>query len=279
MKYLMLVPCYNVEHLLPYFFDSIERMTPKPNKIVFSIHNITDKTTEMIRDFNAINTELITLPDFPKDFAKKYGEFENMAIVRQKLWNRAREINAKWTFMIDSDMFCVTKNALDVLSNRNKDFVVTMQIHRALHYEGRQVFVSAKFLNGERPYANATVLTLKDGLVVACPTDNLQPFYSGIEWAGGFYCFSQKFVQDRRLNWHPIIEMTEQEKRLNKYYRQAAEDCSFCHKARELAYEIFLDGLVKNYHVIEDPTKPKKAWNTPNYEFPKSKTKQRVYAS
>jgi len=268
----MLVPCHNVAHLLPYFFNCLKRLNPTPETIVFSVHNITDKTTEMLRAFEleGCKIELLELPDFPKDFAKKYGEFEHMAITRQKLWERAREINPEWVFMIDADMFVLTQNALDILSGWNKDFVVTAQFHRALHYEGVQVFVSAKFLDGTRPKILAAILTLNNGLVVARPIGKINAIYDNVQWAGGFYCFSQTLLQDRRLNWHPIIEMTEQEKKQNLYYQQAAEDCSFCHKARELGYKIYLDGLVINDHVIIDPTKPKKAWNTPNYEFPQT---------
>ncbi len=129
MKHLLLVPIRNSAHLLPFFFQSLRSMNPKPDYIVWCTNNNTDNTVSRLKSFQDITSEIIELPDFPSDFVKKHGLFEAIGIVRQRLWNRARELNSEWTFFCDADIFAVSTDILSILSGWNVDYVVTPQAH------------------------------------------------------------------------------------------------------------------------------------------------------
>ena len=68
-----------------------------------------------LKSFQDIPSEIIELPDFPSDFSKQNGAYEAISIVRQRLWERARELNSEWTFMCDADHFIVSTDILDIL--------------------------------------------------------------------------------------------------------------------------------------------------------------------
>ncbi len=63
MKHLFLVPVYNCAHILPYFFESLNALNPKPDYIVFLENNSTDSTVAVVREFidkkGSIDGELI----------------------------------------------------------------------------------------------------------------------------------------------------------------------------------------------------------------------------
>ena len=128
MKYLLLVPIRNSAHLLPFFFQSLRSMNPKPDYIVWCTNNNTDKTVQKLKAFRDIPSEIIELPDFPKDFVKQHGIYEAIGIVRQRLWERARELNSEWTFTCDVDHFVISTDILNILSDWSIDYVVTPQM-------------------------------------------------------------------------------------------------------------------------------------------------------
>jgi hypothetical protein len=64
--------------------------------------------------------------------------------------------------------------------------------------------------------------------------------------SAGCLCLSRKKVQDKRVNFYPLIE-------------GASEDFGYCLQARNFGYKVYLDGIIRLHHAI--PRKiPKKAW-------------------
>jgi GT2 family glycosyltransferase len=268
MKYLLLVPCYNAAHLLPFFFQSLKNMNPKPDYIVWSVNNCTDNTVQMLRDFSDIPSEIIELPDFPRDFAKTHGEYAAMATVRQCLWERARQLNADWTLMCDQDEFAVTIDILDILSGWNVDYVGA----RVLSYSDKEenYKVGASWHNSKSKGSHYglchEIEIIPNELIVARPAEISSSFLDPSPiWVWGFCCFSRRLVQDRHLYFHPIL----------KGY---GEDVGFCVRARRLGYQPYLDGIVIVDHVVYDAKNTVKAWagevvaGLKNFEFGESKS-------
>ncbi|MCW4046177.1 MAG: glycosyltransferase family 2 protein [Candidatus Bathyarchaeota archaeon] len=267
MKYLLLVPVYNAAHLLPFFFQSIRDMNPKPDRIVWAVNNCTDNTVPMLKAFNDVPSELIELPDFPRDFVKKHGAFEAIAIVRQRLWERARELDAEWTFMCDVDEFAVSTDILGILSDWNVDFVAARVIVGTAFAEeiGRlDACWLGHILSDGYTYRTRKVPAIvyklaSQKLIIARPAfPEPNALYSNLLGACGFYCFSRKLVQDHRLNWHPLTGADDG--------TEIGEDIEFCCNARNLGYVIHLDGIALVNHVIYDEKRRLKPWSK-NFEF------------
>jgi len=263
MKYLLLVPVRNAEHLLPFFFQSLREMNPKPDYIVWCTNNNTDKTIKLLKQFQKANSlriidvpsEIIQLPDFPKDFVKKYGAFEAMALVRQRLWERARELNSEWTFMCDVDEFAVSTGILGMLSDWDVDFVVA-RMFMGTAKDGK-MYIAGRWEPDLGMYFKPVIRALiPNKLIVARPAvpapNALDPTPLSAE---GFYCFSRRLVQDRRLNWHPRLILP------NVDLKEISEDCGFCYKTRKLGYKIHLDGITLVDHVIYDSKNKLKPWS------------------
>jgi GT2 family glycosyltransferase len=258
MKYLLLVPCYNAAHLLPFFFQSLRNMNPKPDYIVWSVNNCTDNTVQTLKDFYDVPSEIIQLPDFPRDFTKRHdksdeggGSSEHMAIIRQRLWERARQLNADWTFMCDVDMFAASTDVLDIMSGWKVDYVAA----RILRYQQGEYRLNANWHGSPRKFKEPNYacgieydLIPKELIVARPPPPELPALDSTPTWACGFYCFSRRLVQDRRLNWHPRL-------------KGFSEDIGFCTHARKLGYQPHLDCVVTIDHVAHDSKTPLKPWS------------------
>lgn len=246
MKYLLLVPVRNAEPYLPFFFKSIREINPQPDCIVWAVNNCTDKTVPMLKGFCDVPSEIIKLPDFSRNFLKQHGTLNAIAIARQRLWERAREINAEWTFMCDVDEFAVSTGILGMLSDWNVDFVVARVLQRK---ETGEYIVMANWLASDGTFLTRVIdkvmsLEFSDKLVLVRPIFSMRNILDSTPlWAWGFCCFSRRLVQDRRLKFHPLLGKT------------LSEDIGFCHRARKLGYKIHLDGITLVDHVIYSPKK------------------------
>jgi hypothetical protein len=270
MKYLLLVPVYNAEHLLPFFFQSIRDMNPKPDYIVWSVNNCTDNTVPMLKDFRDIPSEIIKLPDFPPDFITQHGSDSAIGIVYQSLWERARELNSEWTFLCDVDEWAVSTDILSILSHWNVDFVATRKLLR----DNYRTFISALWstLKPTRweirmaPYWTREIEIQGCKLIIARIAHPTTPALdSTVLVANGFFCFSRRLIQDRRLNWHPFKTPPDLDEKQKKMLDASTV---FCCSARDLGYKIHLDGIAVITHVLYDSKRQLKPWTFDKDEKP-----------
>ena len=263
MKYLLLVPIRNSAHLLPFFFQSLRSMNPKPDYIVWCTNNNTDKTVQKLKAFRDIPSEIIELPDFPRDFVKQHGIYEAMGIVRQRLWERARELNSEWTFTCDVDHFVISTDILNILSDWSIDYVVTPQMRfvENAQKKGEYAIILTAWLleNGNwcRVFSDFYTHALIPHQLFVCRS-TLTPqrplLVPNMAVAYGFYCFSRRLVQDCRLNWHPLSDSTAtKDLPIGEFLVLArnglvgkngmiGEDMQFALSARRLGYIIHMDG-------------------------------------
>ena len=256
LKYLLLVPLHNGAHLLPFFFASLRKMNPKPDYIVWYPNNNTDDTVQTLKTFQDIPSEILEFPDFPSDFAKQNGAFEAISIVRQRLWERARELNSEWTFMCDQDHFTVSPDLIDILSTWNVDFVVTPQMRLCHNTQPPETSLDAWYsLNGKVMKAHPKFYTydLIPHKLTVCRIAEVprMPLMPNMKLVHGFYCFSRRLVQDRRQNWNPMLPTD------SIYY---SDDTAFAYSARKLGYNIHCDGLGIIDHLIYDGIRGKEVW-------------------
>ena len=287
MKHLFLVPVYNVAHILPYFFNALHELNPKPDYIVFLENNSTDKTLDVIRFYlqhsdliDGIKSELITM-QFDRDHVQKYGVWDLFAKICQRMWQRARELNPEYVWRVDSDVFIRSPDALKQLADWNVD-IVAASILRAFP-EGLCVSAKWKLDNKYKHFAmrhvRALVRRINDsellvGRSVALPKwhsyysiDKTQSSFLGkktdygldrtpLMVGGGLTMFTRKVLCDKRLKWYPLYQ------RGAVKGKAISEDYSFCMYAHDAGYDTCLDETVIADHVIYDKLHEIKPWSS-----------------
>ena len=256
MKVLWLTPCYNAEHLLPFFFASLRELNPKPDFIIFSENNSTDKTLQMLVDYKEIPNIVLKLV-FIKDIVKKKGAYHPMAKICQRLWGAARFYDTDYTILTAVDTFVRSPDAIETLIDWNVDFV-TARVARSFP-EG--LMISAKWKHPTNPKLHRMFkpqlmlrwLVKGELLTARIMNKPVKLLDDTPLMASGFFCFSRKLVQDKRLNWFPIPKSPVKGD-------HCSEDFGFCKNAAKLGYKIHLDELVILDHVVYDKHHLTKAW-------------------
>lgn len=223
MKILALTPSYNAEKVLPDFFKSLYDMSPQPYRHIFVTNNCTDKTNEVIDSYaEEYNIERISF-ELDREF-NKYMKHDYAAIglARQILLDEARRImkedkEVSHAIYLDDDIRIRTKFGLMNMVNWNKD--ILGGAYMRLFPEGSAL--GSKWLIDGKIYSY---------------TGTRKPLDIPTVTSAGCLMLSRKAVLDNRLNFYPIHKP-------GFGIVSASEDFAYCLHARELGYQIWLDGL------------------------------------
>ncbi len=228
MKSIILIPVYNCGKTLPTFFSFLYKLNPQPDLFVFAENNSVDNTLELLSKFKKQHKVIRV---WLREDAAAIGQspYEPIAYVRQLLLTFARRYNPDYTIFLDSDVYPRSRDLIDRLSLWQKDIVGGAYL-RAFP---TGVFVASKWILNHH-----MMLKKKLNMPLSQPTVT----------SAGCLCLSRKIVQDKRINFHPILEPG------------ASEDFGYCLQARNFGYRIYLDATVQLHHEI--PKKNiKKPWS------------------
>lgn len=226
-KTLILVPVYNCTKTLPSFFRCLYDLNPQPNLYVFVENNSSDDTLQQVRRFK--HPHKIIRVWFRKDAAMcNTNRYIPIAHIRQLLLTFARNYNPDYAIFLDSDVFPRTKELIDNLTRWRKDIVGGGYL---------RVFPDAMWLASKWKHPNQSGYEFRRKIQKTLD----EPWIT----SAGCMCLSQRIIQDKRINFFPVIP-------------NASEDFGYCLQAREHGYKVFLDGVIKLEHYIPEkiPTKP-----------------------
>lgn len=236
-KVAFLITAYNSAKLLRQTLRFMEELDPQPDKYVFSENNSTDGTLNVIRQWQCSHpTEIIRLW-FREDAVQILGnKYEVLAQIRDTLLNRARKMDVDYAIFVDSDIFITHTDFITRITSWNKNLVgAAVPVFRASH----GLCLSPTWINcgSERETKPQIVKTVCDGF---------EEVYSV---GAGALCISRKLLMDREVNFSPTI-------RKPQVY---GEDISYCIKARQHGYKVYVDGSLLLGHYVE--AKIKNLWH------------------
>jgi glycosyltransferase involved in cell wall biosynthesis len=229
-KVIFLIPTYNNATFLRDCLGKLIELYPQPDLYVFLENNSTDDTLQVIQDFKGPK-KLIRLW-FKEDLIEKAGNpYEGIGIARQVLLEYARKLNPNYAIFIDDDIVIYPPDFVTQITRRHKDVIGAPYLRR--YPEG--TFLASKWKRKG-----------KDKLWFKSKCKGLQKVYVT---SAGCICLSRRIIQDKRVNFHPVI-WTEKLK--------ASEDFSYCIRAHHAGYDVWLDGDINGIgHYAEiDKDKP-----------------------
>lgn len=226
LKVIMLIPVYNCEKILPALFERLFALNPKPSLFVFAENNSTDNTLEILGTFKGPK-KIIRV--WFRDDATASSPYEAIGQIRQLLLTFARRYDPDYAIFLDSDVF-PPRILIDRLWSWQKDIVGGS--YPRLFPQG--VFLASKWA------------TAKDNEYLLHPRIE-KPLDEPWLTSAGCLCLSRKIIQDKRINFYPLLE------------GDISEDFGFCLKACEMGYKIYLDGTLNLTHLIPEK-RPYKPW-------------------
>jgi len=250
LKTIVLMPAYRIAKFWDQIACYLYQMDPQPDKWIFSEHNGPDDTIYKLAQFKRPH-ELIRF--WVRRDANLYMDtpYDIIAIARQFLLQRARQLDPDWAVFIDTDMEVLSPNLLDVLTS----------------HEVQVDIVGASYPKTYNPknlqLACVGPMISKDALFMKAPTGMWDTWLAAI--GGGCMALSRRILQDRRLNFYPV--------RRPELGFKTAEDSGYCFAARRLGYVIGLDSSVKLRHLnrtilsIDRPWIPDRNGKMPIFEF------------
>ena len=220
MHTVILIPTWNNSELLAKCLTALNRLDPQPDKYVFLENNSTDNTLEVIQSFNRPK-ELIRL--WFRDDARYVldSPYALIAIVRQYLLKRARQLNPDFAIFIDDDIVVGSKDLIPKLTRwKQYGYDIAGGPYYRRYPEG--VFLASmwKHPKGGYTYRNQCISFVDFPEVTSA----------------GCMCLSRDIIQDKRVNFYPLCEEGH------------AEDYGYCYQARKLGYKIILDCTLRIGH-------------------------------
>ena len=256
------MPAYRVSK----FFDQIIApflylMDPQPDKWIFCENNSPDDTIYRLAQFKRPHE---VLRFWVRRDARHLleTEYDVIGIARQLLLQRARQLDPDWAVFIDADIQVVTPNLLDMLTSHDDADIV-----------------GGPYL---RWYSNPSSPNIPN-LLLACnwplPDDSairsFAQFLAGpkMKWdtgllsvGGGCMALPRRVLQDRRLNFYPV---------LHPEIGPCSEDYGYCVAAKKLGYVIGLDASARVMHptitldlFYDKPWMVDENGKTPTFEYP-----------
>ena len=234
---IMLIPTYNRAEILEDCLSKLDKLKPQPTKYVFLENNSIDSTLEIIQNFNRPK-EIIRLW-FVKDATKRLGSpYAIMGIVRQYLLKKARQLNPDYAIFVDDDTLIYTKDFISRITSNKKDVVGGPYMRNSI----LGLWLATVFFDGEKKQ-------IKKGC------KGLQKVW----WTStGCLCLSRKIIQDRRVNFVPLME-------------GEGEDFTYGINASKFGYDNWIDCTIRIGHYFQ--LDQKRAWmvkdgsTKDNYEY------------
>jgi len=238
MRTVLLIPVYNSEMIIDDFLRNLRSLDPQPDKYVFLENNSYDDTFSRVWKADLPAPHEVLKVHFVKDAVRRCkNRYDLIAHVRQLLLTRARRLNPDFAVFLDDDLLVKTPDMITKLTSWGFDIVAA---------PFKRWFPSGLFLAAKWKAEEEGQFLLYPNVRKKLDT----PFMT----SAGCMCLSRKVLQDRRLDFYPIAP-TEYD-----HIALAAEDFGFCVHARELGYEIYLDGTVVLEHYIALLTRLVKPW-------------------
>jgi len=228
MKVILLVALKDSEDILDDWFKYVNLLDPQPDKIIFCENNSTDKTLDKLQDCK-VDYELIRFWTRPWKEIAKINRYLTIAVARQFLLTKARYLDPDNAIFLDDDVFSKSRDMIESLTTWGLDIVGGPYLR--LFPTG--IFIGSLWRDATRRYKYTTIKKIRRVLDEPIAT------------SAGCLCLSRKVIQDRRLNFYPRPKP------------DASEDFGYCLKARELGYNIYLDGLLTLTHRLR---RKKRAW-------------------
>ena len=217
-KVIFLIATYNQDKLLWDCLRHCKSLEPQPEKYIFCENNSQDNTIDVIKNFDRPK-ELIRF--WVRDDAIKVlgNPYSIIAIARDMLLKRARQLDPDYAIFIDSDITMFYPHFIDQITCHIKDII------------------GAPYL---RPFPVGMFLASKwnRGSKKLWYKRSCKGFQECAVTSGGCLCLSRKVIRDKRLSFTPIW----------KDKQKASEDFSFCIRARKLGYKIWIDCNIKVGH-------------------------------
>ena len=224
------MPIQNAARYFDIVAYGLYRLSPEPDLYVFLESDSTDRTLEVLDRFHRPK-EIIQL-DFPN--RPKYG-YEIIAKVRQRLLERARELGPDYAIYLDSDVRVRSEDLIARLTSWGKEIVGASYLRRMPIPGHPEIpLVIQSFFPKENMLSSRDLRFYKER----------GPLLEVAVAGAGCLCLSRTVVDDSRLNWVPVIK--------------GSEDESWCQKATDAGYKIYLDTTILLDHYIG--VKKDKAW-------------------
>lgn len=216
----------------------MDHLDPQPDKYIFLENNSEDDTLEILFDWKRGHpTEIIRLwvrEDAVQVLGQKYAM---VALVRQMLLDRARNLDVDYAVFVDDDIFIPYT-----------DFVT-----RITSWKKQLVGMAYPLFSGHHGLCLSPIW-INDGPRRETYPMRVRTFCAGFEEVyavgGGLMCIGKRLLMDRKVNFLPLSFA---------YGRPFAEDIGYCHKARQHGYKVYVDGPFLLGHYIE--TLQQKAWH------------------
>ena len=239
---------------------TVERLNPPPGKVIFCENDSEDETQNLIKSW-AYPHELLSFKSKPEDL--KDDIYSVIAKNRQMLLERVREINPDFAIFLDDDVFPENLDIIEKLTTHNLDLVGGMYLRL---FKDDTPYIASQW-GTDTPIAEMPQLpnlavrvadARKRGVPFLMFARCERKLYKVTITSAGCLCLSGKALKDKRLNFYPKGKV--------KGYKALSEDFEFCLLARELGYEVYLDGDVRLLH-LKPGIEKRRPWITVTYRF------------
>lgn len=225
MNIVCLMAVYQAEKTYPKVAQSLDQLDPPPTQYVFCENNSTDNTLGLISDFKAKKGILRLW--FREDAPQLFGDAKwLMAIVRQFLLQRARQLDPDFAVFLDADVEVKSEDLIRRFTGRT-EFDIVGGAYTSAYPD--YMLLDAMRLNSAGGVKPITMLALREGQVLDV---------DGV--GGGCMCIKRKVLQDRRINFHPIARLSPR--------TTLSEDFAYCVEAKRLDYHVGLNTTVRLSH-------------------------------
>ena len=245
----LLVSTQNIEVQWNAWRMMVKALDPLPEKVIFCENDSSDKTVDLINKWDFPH-ELLTF----KSKTKKNKEdiYESVAKNRQKLLDRAREIEPSYALFLDDDVFPHDVDIIDKLTKKKLPIVGGLYIRP---FEDKGVFVASKWhldtpLDELPPAINLKDLVedaKKKGLPYLMFSDCEDKLYEVAGTSAGCMCIRGDVINDEKLNFYP--------REIDLVKGGISEDFGYCLIAQKLGYKVYLDGSIRLEHLLPTPNR------------------------
>jgi len=161
---------------------------------------------------------------FRDDAVKVLGNAYTMiGIIRQYLLKRARQLNADYAIFIDDDVIVFYPHFIEQIIGRKKDIV------------------HAPYLRSYVAGVNLSAKWKRKGRKGVWYKSSCKGFQEAYVVSMGCTCLSRRIIQDRRVNFLPIIWNG----------KKASEDFGYCIRARKFGYKSYVDCVLRVGHYLD----------------------------
>lgn len=254
-KVVLLIPVYQMgKRCWSLQRAAIERLNPRPAKIIFCENNSTDRTLQEILGWEYPH-EIIRVW-FSRMAASIPGhEYDGIAHARDLLLTKARHMDLDYAIFLDDDTIPESPdfiqrfidNGLDLCGGAYSRTFGDGKVYLASKWSTKQSM-------SEMPYGNDPKMqkVIGEAVARANKSENGYLCFGGLDSAklykvaitsGGALALSRKVLEDKRLQFYPIHH------ELTDGVPKTSEDFGFCLLARSLGYEVYVDGRIRFAHM------------------------------